>query len=43
MVEGYSIPYRAVMTSLPVGTPITLILGYDIKHSGAASCPTLAS
>jgi hypothetical protein len=35
MVEGYSIPYRAVMTSLPVGTPITLILGYDIKHSGA--------
>jgi len=32
-VEGYSIPYRCVMTDLPTGTPITLVLGYDIKHS----------
>jgi hypothetical protein len=32
-VEGYSIPYRAVMTNLPTATSITLTLGYDIKHS----------
>ncbi len=31
--EGYSIPYRTVMTELPTGTTITLTLGYDIKHS----------
>ncbi len=31
--EGYSIPYRTVMTNLPTGTTITLDLGYDIKHS----------
>ena len=34
-VEGYSIPYRVVMTDLPVGTTIVLTLGYDIKHSSA--------
>ncbi|MDP3954237.1 MAG: hypothetical protein Q8Q06_02370 [bacterium] len=34
-LEGHSIPYRAVLTNLPVNTPITLTLGYDIKHSGA--------
>ena len=34
-VEGYSAPYRAVMTDLPTSTPITVTLGYDIKHSGA--------
>lgn len=33
-IEGYSIPYRCVMTDLPTGTPITLTLGYDIKHGG---------
>jgi len=33
-VEGYSIPYRAVMTDIPTGTSITVVLGYDIKHSG---------
>ena len=32
-VEGYSIPYRATLTEIPTGTPITLTLGYDIKHS----------
>jgi hypothetical protein len=32
-VEGYSIAYRATMTELPLGTPITLTLEYDIKHS----------
>jgi hypothetical protein len=32
-IEGYSIPYRVVMTDLPTGTPITITLGYDIKHS----------
>ncbi len=33
LVEGYSIPYRAVLTDLQVGTPVTIVLGYDIKHS----------
>jgi hypothetical protein len=33
MVEGYSIPYRVIMTDLPVGHPITIDLGYDITHS----------
>ncbi|HLE99426.1 MAG TPA: hypothetical protein VI540_05960, partial [Gaiellaceae bacterium] len=33
-VEGYSIPYRAVLTNLPTdGTVIELTLGYDSKHS----------
>ena len=32
-IEGYSIAYRTVMTDLPIGTPITLTIGYDIKHS----------
>jgi len=35
LVEGYSIPYRAVMENLPTSISITLTLGYDIKHSGA--------
>jgi hypothetical protein len=34
LLEGYSIPYRAVMTDLPLNQTITLVLGYDIKHSG---------
>jgi hypothetical protein len=33
-IEGYSIPYRVVMTDLPLATPIVLDMGYDIKHSG---------
>ncbi|HRI61877.1 MAG TPA: hypothetical protein PK228_19195, partial [Saprospiraceae bacterium] len=32
-IEGWSIPYRCVMTDLPLNTSITLTLGYDIKHS----------
>ena len=33
-IEGYSVPYRAVLTNLPTdGTVITLTIGYDIKHS----------
>ena len=33
--EGESIPYRYVMTDMPTdGTQITLVLEYDIKHSG---------
>jgi len=32
-VEGFSIPYRVVMTDLPLATPITLTMGFDIKHS----------
>ncbi|MCI0588596.1 MAG: hypothetical protein L0323_17330, partial [Planctomycetes bacterium] len=33
-VEGQSAAYRAVMEDLPTGCPITITLGYDIKHSG---------
>jgi uncharacterized repeat protein (TIGR01451 family) len=33
-IEGYSVPYRAVMTDLPTATSITVVLGYDITHSG---------
>ncbi|TNE66015.1 MAG: hypothetical protein EP344_02655, partial [Bacteroidetes bacterium] len=33
-MEGWSIPYRCEMTDLPLNTPITLTLGYDVKHSG---------
>jgi uncharacterized repeat protein (TIGR01451 family) len=33
-IEGYSIPYRAVMTELPTATSITVVLGYDIKQGG---------
>ena len=32
-IEGWSIPYRCVMTDLPLNTSITLTLGYDIRHS----------
>ena len=36
LLEGYSIPYRAVMTNLPTdGRNITIVLGYDIKHGDA--------
>jgi len=31
--EGMSIPYRALMTGLPIGTRITLTIGYDIMNS----------
>jgi hypothetical protein len=34
LAEGYSIPYREEMHNLPTNTDITLVLGYDIKHSG---------
>ena len=34
LLEGYSIPYRAIMTDIPTGSSITLVLGYDIKHGG---------
>ncbi|MDH5400660.1 MAG: SprB repeat-containing protein, partial [Cyclobacteriaceae bacterium] len=33
-IEGYSIPYRSVMTLLPLYTDITIEIEYDIKHSG---------
>ena len=32
-IEGYSSAYRAKITDAPTGTPITVVLGYDIKHS----------
>ena len=35
LIEGYSIPYRAVITNAPTATSITVVLGYDIKHSSA--------
>ncbi len=34
LVEGYSTPFRNVMTNLPVNKAITLVIGYDIKNSG---------
>jgi hypothetical protein len=34
-VEGWSVAYRVVLTDVPTGSPITLTLGYDIKHSDA--------
>jgi prealbumin domain-containing protein len=44
LLEGYSIPYRAVLTNLPTnGTVITLVLGYDIRNSGANAIDYLAS
>ena len=33
-IEGYSVPYRVVMTDLPTGTPITITIGFDIKKNG---------
>jgi hypothetical protein len=32
-MEGMSIAYRCVMSSLPTGSPITITFGYDVKHS----------
>ncbi len=32
--ESMSAPYRVVMTDLPPATEVSLILGYDVKHSG---------
>ncbi len=31
-IEGYSIPYRAVFTDMPLNIPITFSFGYEIKH-----------
>ena len=42
-VEGLSIPYRAIMEDLPLNTPITIRLEYDIKHSGAHAIDFLTS
>jgi hypothetical protein len=33
-LEGHGIPYRCLMSDLPTGIPITITLGFDIKHSG---------
>ncbi|MGH8991987.1 MAG: hypothetical protein ACRDZ7_10750 [Acidimicrobiia bacterium] len=41
--EGLSIPYRAVMADLPTGTPITVTLGYSVKHSDAHSIDFLTT
>ena len=42
-VEGFSIPYRAILEDLPINTPITITLEYDIKHSGAHAIDFLTS
>ena len=36
-LEGYSIPYRCVMSDLPPNTQITIRLGFDIRHSGRSA------
>ncbi len=33
-VEGDSIPYRAVLTDMPVGSSVTIRIGFDIKNGG---------
>src|SRR5512146_413713 len=35
MVEGYSVPYRVVMTDMPIGTVVHLTLEFDTRHSNA--------
>lgn len=42
-VEGHSIPYRLLMTDLPINTSISLTLGYDITHSSAHAIDYLTS
>ncbi len=32
-IEGQSVPYRAVMEDMPTNVPITVVIGFDIKHS----------
>ena len=32
--ESYSMPYRAIMTGLPIDGPVTIKLVYKTKHSG---------
>jgi hypothetical protein len=34
MLEGYSEPYRAIITNAPINVPIRLVIGYNVKHSG---------
>jgi hypothetical protein len=33
-LEGYSIPYRLIMTEMPIGTEVVLTLAYDATHGG---------
>ncbi len=42
-IEGQSIPYRAVLKDLPVGSPITLNLEYDAKNGGKHAIDYLTS
>ena len=32
--EGYSVPYRAILTGLTVNQTYTLVIGWDVKHGG---------
>ena len=43
LLEGYSTPFRAVMSNLPIGVPVTITFGYDIRHSGANAYDYLTS
>ncbi|XZF16585.1 T9SS type A sorting domain-containing protein [Chitinophagaceae bacterium MMS25-I14] len=33
-IEGQSVPYRLIMSGLPVGTPVTVTMNFDITHGG---------
>ena len=33
-IESYAVPYRVIMTDLPVNQEVKLTIGYDTKHSG---------
>ncbi|MFO7723623.1 MAG: hypothetical protein R6V49_10425 [Bacteroidales bacterium] len=37
MIEGYSVPYRVIMTNLVVGVPVELEIQYDTRHSSKHS------
>jgi hypothetical protein len=34
LIENYAVPYRVIMTNLPLNQDITLEIGYDTKHGG---------
>ena len=41
--EGMSVAYRNVMTNMPTGTVVTLIMEYDVKHSDKLALDYLTS
>ncbi len=32
LIENYAVPYRIIMTDMPIGQSVTLEIGYDTKH-----------